>query len=236
MTQRKFNLNNYKTFIFDCDGVILDSNPLKTKAFEEVASLYGAPDQVRAFIRYHQERNGISRFIKFRYFFENILGRTPPSDYQKDYESCLELFHEKVLEKLKIFPVTPGFFDFMESLPPSSRKIIISGTAEVELQEVFKLNHQDHLFNAIYGSPRKKTEILTEEKNQGLLKEPALFIGDSSIDYEAAAAFKIDFVFLSQFTEFFEWKDYFKSKDVFIFKGFTDLNESLIKRSSHEKI
>ena len=35
------NFQDYKTIVFDCDGVILNSNKLKTDAFRIVAKNYG---------------------------------------------------------------------------------------------------------------------------------------------------------------------------------------------------
>jgi phosphoglycolate phosphatase-like HAD superfamily hydrolase len=37
---------------------------------------------------------------------------------------------------------------------------------------------------------------------------PALFIGDSKYDYEAATRAGLDFVFLSDWTEVADWQDY----------------------------
>jgi len=37
----KIELKQYKTLIFDCDGVILNSNKIKTQAFYDVAKIYG---------------------------------------------------------------------------------------------------------------------------------------------------------------------------------------------------
>ena len=35
------DLTFYKTLVFDCDGVVLNSNKIKTRAFYDVASIYG---------------------------------------------------------------------------------------------------------------------------------------------------------------------------------------------------
>ena len=35
------NLKKYKTLVFDCDGVILDSNRIKTEAFYRTTQKYG---------------------------------------------------------------------------------------------------------------------------------------------------------------------------------------------------
>ena len=54
-------LSNYKMIIFDCDGVILDSNEAKSEAFR---SCLAHEDRVHVdeFITYHEKNQGISRF------------------------------------------------------------------------------------------------------------------------------------------------------------------------------
>jgi beta-phosphoglucomutase-like phosphatase (HAD superfamily) len=42
----------YKTLVFDCDGVILNSNRIKTEAFGQVAMQFGA-DAAKELVRFH---------------------------------------------------------------------------------------------------------------------------------------------------------------------------------------
>ena len=65
-------LDSYKSFIFDCDGVILNSNKIKSNAFYEVASKYGKKE-AKKLVNYHINNGGISRYKKFEYFSNNIL-------------------------------------------------------------------------------------------------------------------------------------------------------------------
>ena len=59
------------TLIFDFDGVIVESIPLKTAAFREVFSF--VPDHLDEIIAYHLENGGMSRYDKFRYIYADIL-------------------------------------------------------------------------------------------------------------------------------------------------------------------
>ena len=64
-------LNNYKILLWDFDGVIMDSNPVRTYGFEEV--LKGYPQQqLDEFMVFHKQNGGLPRYDKFRYFFEKI--------------------------------------------------------------------------------------------------------------------------------------------------------------------
>lgn len=67
------NLNQYKSLIFDCDGVILHSNKIKTEAFYKVALRFGkvAADKM---VDYHVRNGGISRYKKFEWLLINING------------------------------------------------------------------------------------------------------------------------------------------------------------------
>ncbi len=48
------NIAEYKTIVFDCDGVILDSNIVKTEAYYRTAKRLGVTDdQAQALVDYH---------------------------------------------------------------------------------------------------------------------------------------------------------------------------------------
>ena len=50
-----------KCLVFDCDGVILDSVPVKTRAFARLAEPYGEEARDR-FVMYHTVHGGVSRY------------------------------------------------------------------------------------------------------------------------------------------------------------------------------
>ncbi len=67
--------SNYKTILWDFDGVIMDSMPVRDKGFEIVLKNY-PQEQVALLMEYHRNNGGLSRYNKFRYFFEEILKET----------------------------------------------------------------------------------------------------------------------------------------------------------------
>ncbi len=210
---------SYNTWIFDCDGVILDSNQLKTDAFFEVALPYGK-EMADLLVRYHMDNGGVSRFEKFRYFFETILDK---SDFDKELESCISKFGDLVKQKLISCPETEGAREFLESLPAGVRKIIVSGGSQEELRKVFAIRGLDVYFDSIFGSPDTKESILKHEVDSNNLIRPALFIGDSKLDYESASKFEIDFLFMSNYSEFENWEEYFKGKNIYVINSFNEL-------------
>ena len=65
------NFEKYSFIIFDYDGVVLDSNKLKSEAFAE-ALKNEPPDLVLELVEFHKNNGGISRYEKFLYYFEEI--------------------------------------------------------------------------------------------------------------------------------------------------------------------
>ena len=64
-------ITDYKTIVFDCDGVVLDSNKIKTQAFFNSAISYGEI-KAQELVNYHIERGGVSRYKKFEWFIERF--------------------------------------------------------------------------------------------------------------------------------------------------------------------
>ena len=59
---------DFDAYIFDCDGVILDSNKIKGNAFKHALKEF--PDQCTdEFLKYHYDNGGLSRHLKFKFFF-----------------------------------------------------------------------------------------------------------------------------------------------------------------------
>jgi len=183
--------------LFDCDGVILDSNAIKTKAFYDLAIAYGKAAAERL-VAYHQHNGGISRFRKIEYLYNEILGQKDPQD---QVAGSVAQYGRLVFEALLACPLTHACEDFLRRLPPESVKIVVSGGLETELRDVFKRRGLAQYFHAIYGSPRSKEEILSAEVAGGRILTPAVFFGDSRYDQHVAGLFGFDFVFMSRYSE-----------------------------------
>ena len=82
------SLQIYDFLIFDCDEVILNSNSIKSEAFRY--SLTGYPtDAVDELMDFHHQNGGISRYVKFEYFFSKILGNKA---FEQELENVLNHF------------------------------------------------------------------------------------------------------------------------------------------------
>ncbi len=205
-------LSKYKTWFFDCDGVLLDSNQLKSEAFYEVALPYGK-ENAQALVKYNKRLGGVTRFEKFRYFFETILEK---KTFEKELENALSSFSVLSYKKLMSCLETCGVRDFLGSLPPDVKKYVISGGVQSEIEYVFKQRGFNTYFNGIYGSPDSKEIITSKIVKSANMQYPGIFIGDSRYDYEIASKFNIDFIFMTQYSEFTEWASYFADKNIII--------------------
>ena len=84
--------------VFDCDGVILDSVPVKTRAFARIAAPHGQEAQDR-FVMYHTRHGGVSRYKKFQWFYNEVLGREISDE---ESERLGRLFAEYALDEVRI--------------------------------------------------------------------------------------------------------------------------------------
>lgn len=198
----------YTALVFDCDGVILDSNRIKTAAFRRAALPYGEA-AADALVAYHVRHGGVSRYRKFEHFIGGILGRAPDSVLLQELLDC---FAAEVRRGLLECDIATGL-EVLRAATPAARWLVVSGGDQEELRWLFSVRGISELFDGgIFGSPDTKPHILHREISAGNVIMPALFLGDSCLDYEAAAGAGLDFVFVRGWTESREWKSLQKEK------------------------
>ena len=193
-------LGPYDTWIFDCDGVLLDSNRLKSEAFRELALPFGA-DVAQQFVDYHQGHGGISRFEKVRHLVRVILGR--PASPALEEELTLR-YGALVVKGLSGCAILPGVESLLAAIPAPSKRLVVSGGLEEEVRSVLQARLPRRL-DGIFGSPRSKDAIFGELRDAGLLRR-AVFFGDAAYDSQVADRFGVDFVFVYGATELAAWE------------------------------
>jgi len=208
---------SYRALVFDCDGVILNSNTIKTDAFRAVALPFGEAAS-SALVGFHVQNGGVSRYTKFEHFVDSILPTHAPDVIVRDRSdflyNLLEEFSAEVKAGLLQCEVVPGLMELRQVMS-DTRWVIVSGGDQAELREVFEQRGLAHYFDGgIYGSPKDKRSIVADLLKLGLIQHPALFLGDSRLDHEVAKAFDLEFVFISGWTEFADWRSYCKSNGV----------------------
>lgn len=208
----KLELQQYKTLVFDCDGVVLNSNQTKIDAYYEVGKRMGGSDaQAQAFVDHHVAKGSFPRNGKIEYYFEHIIKQPLTDALMQQY---LRAFEEVLGDTLMHCEVATGL-DALKVATPQASWMLLSGGDQAELRRIFPRRNLAHLFEAgIFGGPDKKDDVLAREKANGNIRFPALFLGDSKYDHQAATLAGIDFVFLSDWTEVPDWQDYCKENKI----------------------
>jgi len=213
------DLSLYDYAVFDCDGVILDSNRLKTEAFAR--ALEGDSEKyVDKMIAYHKANGGVSRYKKFKYYFQEI---NPREDVEKNAKKAISRFAEIVQKELIECNHIPGVLDFINAVKKQGLSLfVVSGSDGEELKEVFNKRKIDSLFSAIYGSPPTKTENMKKVKSRVGAQTKGIFFGDSRSDLEAAEKFGLDFVFVKGVSEWREGDRLTRIKGFLTIKDFKE--------------
>ncbi|EJL6923793.1 HAD family hydrolase, partial [Vibrio cholerae] len=190
------NLTQYQTLVFDCDGVVLNSNKVKTEAFFKAALPYGEA-AAQKLVDYHVSRGGISRYKKFEWFVQEVVaGKSGP-----DLPQLLATYANEVRHGLLTCEIATGLAELRANTQHCTW-LIVSGGDQQELREVFAKRGLDHFFDGgIFGSPDSKDSILAREIALSNITKPALFLGDSQYDHRVATTACLDFVFLSGWSE-----------------------------------
>lgn len=196
---------DYRALVFDCDGVVLDSNGVKTKVFYQATLRYGE-SAAKAMVEYHVANGGISRYKKFAHFLENIAPACTALRRRHTLEVLLEVCAGYVREGLLTCDIAPGL-EILRQQTCDARWFIVSGGDQADLRDVFSQRGIASWFDGgIFGSPDTKDEILQRELVEKNIQLPALFLGDSKYGSQAATAAGLDFVVLSGWREVADWK------------------------------
>lgn len=206
-------IETYNTFVFDCDGVVLDSNSIKTEAFRTAALAWGqAP--AAALVAHHVDHGGVSRYSKFKHFLEHILPEYMPTAVPDcdgpGLDDLLSAYAAAVRAGLKSCAVAEGLAE-LRAATAGTRWLIVSGGDQSELREIFsERGLADYFDGGIFGSPDNKDDILARELERKNIVKPALFLGDSRYDFEAARRAGIHFALVAEWSEWSERDEYLK--------------------------
>lgn len=215
------NLAKYKTIVFDCDGVVLNSNQTKIDAYFAVAKRMGGSDeQARALVHHHVTKGSFPRNGKIEYYLKEIVKQSVTQETVQQYLHAFEDILDSTLMQCEL---APALLD-LKTATPKALWMLLSGGDQAELRRIFPRRHLAHLFEAgIFGGPDTKDQVLSREIANGNIQLPALFVGDSKYDYQAATKAGLDFVFLTDWTEVKDWQSFCAEHNIVSYKNMAEL-------------
>lgn len=181
----------FDTIIFDFDGVIVDSVPLKTEAF---VALYPEADAAQKdYIRqYQRQHGGVSRLHKIAHY-ETYLGRPAPTP--EAVAGRAAEYQRLVENSVATCPMVVGAAEFLREQAGRYRMHLVSGTPGEELRRIVEARRLSGCFASITGSPPGKKDSFARILDRDAIgPDAAVAVGDSLTEYEAAAALGIAFV------------------------------------------
>jgi len=180
-----------KNILFDFDGVILDSMPVRDFGFREIFKEFDK-ELVAKLIEYNNLNGGLSRYVKIRYFYEELLEKTISEEKVRELsQKFSEIMRKELPNKKYMIKET---VKFIEDNHKKYNLHIVSGSDGDELRFLCKELEIDKFFLSIDGSPTPKNQLVAHVlQENNYLENETILIGDSINDYEAAKVNNIDF-------------------------------------------
>lgn len=180
-----------KNIFFDFDGVILDSMSIRDYGFKKIFDKFDH-DLLEEFIYYHNINGGLSRYVKIKYFYNQLLKKDISEKKIGEYaDNFSKIMRNELVKKDYLILDT---VNFIKNNQKKYNFHIVSGSDEKELKFLCKSLEIFDYFQSINGSPVPKNELVKKIlsiNNYDL--NTTILIGDSINDYEAAKDNQIDF-------------------------------------------
>lgn len=180
-----------KVIFWDFDGVLIDSNAVRDLGFELVLAEF-PQTEVEKLLEFHRNNGGLSRYVKFRYFFE-VIRKVPITDEQ------ILIWAERFSIIMKNLLVNHNLLiqetlNFVKKNQENYIMHITSGSDQAELRYLCEKMEINHLFYSIHGSPKPKKQWVRDLIDLHNYNEnECVLIGDSLNDWEAANENSIEF-------------------------------------------
>tara|TARA_A100001388_G_C28749650_1_gene491438 strand:+ start:624 stop:1274 length:651 start_codon:yes stop_codon:yes gene_type:complete len=207
--------------IFDCDGVITDTNDLKKKAFKKTAEKNLPKKYIPHLLEFHSKNGGKSRWEKFEY----IKQKFSLKDFDVD-KSC-QYFASYVEKEMYKTALIPSVKKYINQIINNNCVYVASAGETNQVKRLIKYHKIRIKEENIFGSPLSKLEIVKKIRKNNINGE-IVFYGDSIHDAECAFQIDAKFVFICGYTN--QKLEDFKNKyDVSIsLKNFSNLKKDQI--------
>jgi len=180
-----------KTILFDFDGVIMDSMPVRDYGFRKIFEHY-PQELVDQLIIYHNENGGLSRFHKIKYFYNTLLGKEISEEKIQEYANSFSKIMKSELPNPKY--LIEDSIKFIKNNANNYNLHIVSGSEGQELNYLCQQLDLEKSFITIEGSPTPKNDLIKNILNKYQYNpDKTILIGDSINDYQAAQVNNITF-------------------------------------------
>jgi len=176
-----------RAVIFDCDGVMFDSRQANINFYNHLLAHFDLPlmdPEETDYVYMATARDSVAHIFRKTPYFEKADAYRMQMDYAPFIKDMI---------------MAPGLKDLLVKLRPRFRLAVATNRSNT-IQDVLAQNGLAGLFDMVVSSldvknpkphPESIFKILTFF---GLEKTEALYIGDSSVDYETAKAADVSFV------------------------------------------
>ena len=173
-----------KVIVFDFDGTLIDSNPLKYDAYFE---LFPKDEWHAQTIReVLSEMFEESRFIILKEILRRIGGNTG-IDLERKVKELAGRYNDIVLAGAKTCPEKPGAQKALAALAQQCKLYLSSTTPDGALKEIIHHRNWKSYFVGIFGYPHEKSRtiqhIMEREKVES---SQVLVVGDGESDRKSA--------------------------------------------------
>ena len=183
--------------LFDCDGVLLDSNNLKIQALADALFAVGASKKFIGLATENFRRNfGISRLEHFK-TFESIELESFTLTARLS-ALAITVYSENVIRLYRECANITATENYISGLPLEEDIFVVSASDQSELRSILPSRFPNILTINIFGGPTSKIDNITNILGDTSSKNAVLY-GDSIHDASAAKFHGIEFYGISQY-------------------------------------
>ncbi len=175
-------VDHARALVFDFDGTLVDSNPIKWRGFERCFA--GFPERLPEIMEYCQGHHHTPREEKFRHVYERILRRP----YTPEVEAkLLARFDEETTQRIIEAPDIPGATTFLSLVAGTHMTALLSSTPHEMLLEIVRRRSWLEHFDVVRGAPIEKGAWLRDFRAARRLgANDIVMFGDTEEDARAA--------------------------------------------------
>ena len=189
------NFGSYQVFVFDLDGLIIDSLDDLSKCLVGAVSNYATRAELEAFQKYDIKNPGASRFTKVDYFLGEISQEKDPNPKRVE---ILKDFAVRSFEARKNAKISIGFEKFVIKFQHLNH-ILLSNCDNSQITAVSDHHGISEYFNSgIIGTPPSK-ELRAEAIRSEFPNSQILSLSDSESDAIIARKSHFDFLYVNEF-------------------------------------